>query len=87
MNPPEVLPIPQETLNAFSEHLRDAKHDISNAFAVLMALAELAERNPANYERLAKVVLERCPRIIDDLNNLQERFRCLCLSQTYVRQE
>ncbi|MEI6713630.1 MAG: hypothetical protein WCO60_07750 [Verrucomicrobiota bacterium] len=64
--------IPIQTIQELHEDFRKAKHDISNTFAVLLALAELAERNPLNYERLAKAVLERCPKVLQELQNFQE---------------
>ena len=64
--------IPRETVENIHEELRKTKHDINNTFAVLLALAELAERNPVNYERLAKAVLERCPKVVQDLHSVQE---------------
>jgi two-component sensor histidine kinase len=46
---------------------REIKHAINNTFAVIMALSELAQRNPANYEKLAKAVLERSPTVVNQL--------------------
>ena len=77
MNLPETLSLSRAELESFLEALREAKHDVSNSLAVFMALAELSERNPANLERLAKVVLERSPKVVSDLNTLQEHFRRL----------
>lgn len=59
-------------LKALADQFRDTKHNINNVFAVLLAMAELSERNPANYERLAKAVLERCPTVVQDLHNFHE---------------
>ena len=41
----------------------ELKHSINNALAVFMALAELAQRNPDNYEKLAKSVCSRTPEL------------------------
>lgn len=41
----------------------ELKHSMNNALAVFMALAELAQRNPDNYEKLAKSVCARTPEI------------------------
>lgn len=65
-------PNPAEALQALCDKFRDAKHDTNNVFAVLLAMAELGERNPANYERLGKAVLERCPKVVHDLQIFQE---------------
>ena len=40
------------------------KHSVNNALAVFMALAELAQRNPENYEKLARSVCTRTPEIV-----------------------
>lgn len=65
-------PTPTEALQALCDQFRDTKHDTNNVFAVLLAMAELGERNPAHYERLGKAVLERCPKVIQDLQAFQE---------------
>ena len=46
----------REELQAIAEKFREVKHDINNTLAVIMALSELAQRNPAHYEKLAKAV-------------------------------
>lgn len=61
-----------ELLQSLCEQFRDTKHDINNVFAVLLALAELSQRNPANLERLSAAVLERCPKVVQDLQSFQE---------------
>ncbi len=66
-----------ESLLAFQSALKTAKHDISNTFAVLLALAELAEANPSNYQRLAHLVIERCPKVISELQSLQDNLASL----------
>lgn len=71
MNTPENY-IPRESVQTLQEEFRRVKHDLNNTFAVFLALAELAERNSVNYERLAKAVLERCPKVVLDLQNFQE---------------
>jgi hypothetical protein len=42
-------------------------------FAVIMALSELGQRNPAHLERLAKAVLERTPDIVNQLTAFGEQ--------------
>jgi hypothetical protein len=49
------------------------KHGINNMFAVIMALSELGQRNPAHLERLAKAVLERTPDIVNQLTAFGEQ--------------
>src|SRR6188472_834911 len=46
---------------------REMKHSINNMFAVVMALSELGQRNPAHLEKLAKAVLERSPEVVKQL--------------------
>jgi two-component sensor histidine kinase len=58
---------PATSLEELHMRFREIKHDINNSMAVIMALSELAERNPANYEKLGKTVLTRCPDIVHRL--------------------
>ncbi len=74
--PPSATPA-LEALQTLCSRFRDAKHDLNNVFAVLLALAELGERNPANYERLGKAVLERCPQVLHDLQQFQDQLFAL----------
>ena len=48
---------------------REMKHSINNTFAVIMALSELSQRNPAHLEKLAKAVLQRSPDVVSQLNH------------------
>ena len=65
-------PITREELAALHEKFREVKHSINNSLAVVMALSELAERNPAHYEKLTKTVLTRCPDIVSQLQDFQK---------------
>lgn len=58
---------PEKPLTDLHAKFRELRHDINNTMAVVMALSELAERNPANYEKLGKAVLNRCPDIVQRL--------------------
>lgn len=58
-----------EDLVALHEKFREIKHSISNSMAVVMALSELGQSNPAHYEKLGKTVLTRGP---DMIRQLQE---------------
>jgi hypothetical protein len=69
--PPHPAPS-LEAVQALCSRFRDARHDLNNVFAVLLALAELGQRNPANHERLGKAVLERCPKVLQDLQAFQD---------------
>jgi len=63
----------REELQALHDKFREVKHSIANSLAVVMALSELAERNPAHYEKLAKTVLSRGPDIITQLLDFQRQ--------------
>jgi hypothetical protein len=52
---------------------REIKHGINNTFAVIMALSELGQRNPAHLEKLAKAVLQRTPEVVSQLTAFGEQ--------------
>jgi hypothetical protein len=58
-------------LEAIHEKFREVKHDINNTLAVIMALSELAQRNPTHYEKLGKAVLTRGPNVVQMLQDFQ----------------
>ena len=60
-------------LEALHLKYREMKHAINNMFAVIMALSELGQRNPAHLERLAKAVLERTPDVVNQLTAFGEQ--------------
>ena len=64
-------PISREELQALFENFREIKHGINNTLAVIMALSELAQRNPAHYEKLSKAVLTRGPEVVQQLQDFQ----------------
>ncbi|MDP9292568.1 MAG: hypothetical protein M3O82_09430 [Verrucomicrobiota bacterium] len=57
----------QSELSLLHEKFRVIKHSINNSLAVIMALSELAQRNPTHYEKLTKAVLSRSPDIVKQL--------------------
>jgi two-component sensor histidine kinase len=61
----------REELQALHEKFREIKHSINNTLAVVMALSELGQRNPAHYEKLAKAVLQRGPDVVNQLQEFQ----------------
>jgi two-component sensor histidine kinase len=63
----------REELQALHENFREIKHSINNTLAVVMALSELAQRNPAHYEKLAKAVLSRGPEVVHQLQDFQNK--------------
>ncbi len=54
---------PEEWME-FRVRYSNMKHSMNNALAVFMALAELAQRNPENYEKLARSVCTRTSEIV-----------------------
>lgn len=66
--PPEIT---RAELEELLEKYRVAKHDINNSLAVILALSELSQRNPAHFEKLARTVLERGPGIVQMLQDFQ----------------
>ena len=61
----------REELEIIHAKFREVKHNINNTLAVIMALSELAQRNPAHYEKLAKAVLQRGPDIVQQMQEFQ----------------
>ncbi|MHA3770354.1 hypothetical protein ACXR0O_02320 [Verrucomicrobiota bacterium sgz303538] len=61
----------REELTVLAEKFREIKHSINNTLAVIMALSELGQRNPAHYEKLAKAVLQRSPEVVQQLQDFQ----------------
>ena len=61
----------REELESLHEKFREIKHSINNTLAVIMALSELSQRNPAHYEKLAKAVLLRGPEVVQQLQDFQ----------------
>ena len=61
----------RDELQALHDQFREIKHSINNTLAVVMALSELAQRNPAHYEKLAKAVLSRGPDVVQQLQDFQ----------------
>lgn len=63
-NPPT-----HEEIVALHEKFREIKHSINNSMAVVMALSELGQANPAHFEKLAKTVLTRGPEMVRQLQD------------------
>lgn len=53
------------------DQFREIKHSVNNTLAVVMALSELAQRNPSHYEKLGKAVLQRGPDVVQQLQDFQ----------------
>lgn len=56
---------------------RAVKHSACNALAVVMALSEMAERNPSYVEKLTKTVLSKSPQMVSELREFDDDFRAL----------
>jgi len=50
-------------LETLHQNLRTVRHGINNNVAVIMAMAELSQRNPAQCAKLAQLCLEKAPQI------------------------
>jgi len=70
MNPD--MSIPADDLDELYDKFREVKHSVNNSLAVIMALSELAQRNPAHFDKLAQTVLSRCPQIVAQLQEFQK---------------
>jgi hypothetical protein len=64
--------VPSSEIIALHERFREIKHSVNNTIAVMMALSELAQRNPTHYEKLTQAVLTRCPDIVSQLQGFQQ---------------
>ena len=61
-------------LEALHQNLRTVRHGINNDVAVIMAMAELSQRNPAHCQKLAQVCLEKAPQISATIGGFSELF-------------
>jgi two-component sensor histidine kinase len=68
MEETELIMSKQELEELYKKY-REIKHSINNTFAVIMALSELSQRNPAHLEKLAKTVLDRSPEVVAQLTH------------------
>jgi two-component sensor histidine kinase len=71
--PDTEITLTREDLQELHDMFREIKHGINNTLAVIMALSELAQRNPAHYEKLAKAVLQRGPEVVQGLQDFQSK--------------
>ena len=62
---------------AIHEKFRAVKHSACNALAVIMALSEMAQRNPAYMEKLTATVLSKSPQMVAELREFDDEFRAL----------
>jgi chromosome segregation ATPase len=65
----------QKQLEMLHQNLRTVRHSINNHVAVIMAMAELAQRNPAQGQKLSQICLEKGPQIADAIGAFAELFQ------------
>ena len=70
-------PVSRAELLELHNKFRQVKHSACNALAVVMALSEMAERNPAYVEKLTKTVLSKSPQMVTELRDFDDEFRAL----------
>jgi hypothetical protein len=59
-------------LETLHQNLRTVRHGINNNVAVIMAMAELSQRNPAQCAKLAQLCLEKAPQISASIGGFSE---------------
>ena len=64
----------QSQFEELSQQLRSVRHTINNDVAIIMAMAELSQRNPAHTERLRAVCMEKAPNIAAMLRSFSDLF-------------
>ena len=77
----ENVTISREEVIEIHNKFRAVKHSACNALAVIMALSEMAERNPAYMEKLTKTVLSKSPQMVTELRAFDDEFRALLDAQ------
>jgi galactokinase len=64
----------QKQLAALHQNLRTVRHAINNNVAVIMAMSELSQRNPAQCAKLSQLCLEKAPQIASAIGGFMELF-------------
>jgi len=64
----------QQQLAALHQNLRTLRHAVNNNVAVIMAMAELSQRNPAQSQKLCRLCLEKAPQIAAAIGGFSELF-------------
>lgn len=65
----------QKQLEMLHQNLRTVRHSINNHVAVIMAMAELTQRNAAQGQKLSQICLEKGPQIADAIGGFTELFQ------------
>ena len=77
----DEAPVTRAELMELHNKFRAVKHSACNALAVIMALSEMAERNPTYIEKLTKTVLSKSPQMVSELRTFDDEFRVLLKGQ------
>ena len=64
----------REQMEALYQNLRTIRHAINNNVAVIMAMAELTQRNPAQCQKLTQICLDKAPQIAASIGAFTELF-------------
>jgi hypothetical protein len=64
----------QQQMDALYQNLRTVRHAINNNVAVIMAMAELTQRNPAQCAKLSQICLDKAPQIAAAIGTFTELF-------------
>jgi len=64
----------RKQLEVLYQNFRTTRHAINNDVAVIMAMAELSQRNPAQSQRLVQLCLEKAPQISASIGGFSELF-------------
>lgn len=74
MNETEQLEQLRKQMETLYQNLRTVRHAINNHVAVIMAMAELSQRNPAQSSKLSQLCLEKAPQIAAAIGGFTELF-------------
>ena len=77
----ELVRVSLAELMELHNKFRAVKHSACNALAVIMALSEMAERNPTYVEKLTKTVLSKSPQMVNELRDFDDEFRAMLKAQ------
>lgn len=61
-------------MQALYQNLRTVRHAVNNNVAVIMAMAELSQRNPAQCQKLSQLCLDKAPQIAAAIGGFMELF-------------
>lgn len=74
LSPEQQLQELRQQLEVLYQNLRTMRHAINNDVAVILAMAELSQRNPTQSARLVQVCLEKAPQISAAVARFSEVF-------------